>query len=63
MPEVKLLMAKKTIKLDCGCLIPAQQSFMVTRTFTCPQAAAELLRILMTPHPTKEHEQTPAKQG
>jgi hypothetical protein len=63
MPEVKLLKAKKTIKLDCGCLIPAQQAFMVTRTFTCLAAATELLQMLMSLHPTNERQQEPPKQA
>ena len=63
MPEVKLLKAKKTIKLDCGCFIPAQQAFMVTRTFTCPAAATELLRLLMKSHPTNERQQERPKQA
>ena len=62
MPEVKLLKAKKTLKLDCGCIIPAQASIMVTRTFTCPQAATELLRMLMAPHQTNERKPALPKQ-
>ena len=70
MPEIKVLTAKKTLKLDCGCIIQAHQSFMVTRIFACPKATAELLSLMTAPHakhePTevsKPQEQAPKNQA
>ncbi len=50
MSEVKGLTARKSLRLDCGCVIQAQQAFMVTRIFACPQATTTLLARLTTLH-------------
>ena len=57
MSEVKPLLAKKTLKLDCGCVVHEKDLFMVTRTFTCMKVTGELLTFLM-----KAHQTNPPKQ-
>jgi hypothetical protein len=54
MPEVKPLTAKKTLKLDCGCVVHQQELFMVTRVFTCMKATGELLKGLIKAHQTPQ---------
>jgi hypothetical protein len=59
MPEVKPLLAKKVLKLDCGCVVREQDFFMVTRVFTCMKVTGELLKFLMKAHQT--HQPQPEK--
>jgi hypothetical protein len=54
MSEVKPLLAKKTLKLDCGCVVHAQDLFMITRVFTCTHVTGELLKVLVKVHQPKQ---------
>lgn len=60
MSEVKPLTAKKTLKLDCGCVIHQDDVFMVMRVFTCMKATGELLKFLKKMHRTEQPHQEEA---